>query len=59
MISVVACAGRHLLTFFQQFFSDKAITIEDIMRSKGELVRRGSISSGGDIEFWDEKENAA
>ena len=22
------------------------------MRSKGELVKRGSISDGGDVEFW-------
>lgn len=23
------------------------------MRDKGELVKRGSISDGGDVEFWD------
>ena len=25
------------------------------MRSKGELVRRGSITDGGDVEFWKPK----
>lgn len=25
------------------------------MRSNGELVRRGSITDGGDVEFWETK----
>lgn len=25
------------------------------MRDKGELVKRGSISQNGDIEFWDDE----
>lgn len=38
-----------------QIFSDKAITLEDIMEEQGELVRRGTIGSDGDVEFWDGK----
>lgn len=34
-----------------------SVTIEDMMREKGELVKRGSIAGNGDIEFWtDESE---
>lgn len=30
------------------------MTIEDLMRDKGELVKRGSINEDGEIEFWDQ-----
>lgn len=33
-------------------FGDKKVTIEDIMREKGQLVKRGSLGEDGDIEFW-------
>jgi len=29
------------------------------MRSNGELVRRGSITDGGDVEFWETKGKSA
>ncbi|KAL9093591.1 MAG: hypothetical protein Q9165_003986 [Trypethelium subeluteriae] len=35
-------------------FSDSSVTIEDLMKQKGELVRRGSISDDSDVEFWDD-----
>ena len=37
-----------------QVFSDKSVTIEDLMREKGSLVKRGSLSAEGDVEFWDD-----
>ena len=37
-----------------QIFSDKSVTIEDIMRENGEMVKRGMISANGDVEFWDD-----
>lgn len=30
------------------------MTLEDIMREKGELVRRGRVGVEGDVEFWDD-----
>lgn len=37
----------------QQIFSDKSITIEDLMKERGQIVKRGTLSEeGGDIEFW-------
>ncbi len=33
---------------------DKTTTIEDLMREKGQLVKKGSLSEDGDLEFWDD-----
>lgn len=30
------------------------MTIEDLMKEKGSLVKRGSLSAEGDVEFWDD-----
>jgi hypothetical protein len=38
-----------------QIFSDSSITIEDIMREKGEFIRKGSLSTDGDVEFYDDQ----
>ena len=42
----------------EQIFTDEATTIEDILREKGQSVRRGSVGEDGDVEFWDEEEIA-
>lgn len=35
-----------------------SVTIEELMRANGELVRRGSINEKGDVEFWrDDKDS--
>jgi protein import protein ZIM17 len=36
-------------------FGDRKITVEDLMREKGQLVKRGSLGEDGDIEFWPEE----
>jgi protein import protein ZIM17 len=33
---------------------DKAMTVEDLMREKGQLVKKGTLSEDGDLEFWDD-----
>lgn len=38
----------------QQIFGDQSLTIEDLMRQKGQLVKRGTLSGKGDVEFWDD-----
>lgn len=35
-------------------FSDTKTDIEEIMRRKGELVKKGTLGEGGDMEFWDD-----
>jgi len=35
-----------------QIFGDKHLTIEDLMREQGQLVKKGTLSEDGDVEFW-------
>lgn len=30
------------------------MTIEDLMKERGQLVKRGSLSEDGDLEFWED-----
>lgn len=30
------------------------MTIEDLMRERGQLVKRGTLSEDGDLEFWED-----
>lgn len=54
LITCPGCKNRHLISDHLKIFSDKPVTIEDLMREKGQLVRRGSLSTEGDVEFWDD-----
>ena len=40
--------------WLQQIFGEQSFTIEDLMRQKGQLVKRGSLGEKGDVEFWDD-----
>lgn len=35
-----------------QIFGDKSMTIEDIIREQGQLVKKGTLSEDGDFEIW-------
>ena len=37
-----------------QVFSDVSVTIEDLMKAKGELVKRGTITEDGHIELFED-----
>jgi len=54
LISCPGCKNRHLISDHLKIFSDKSVTIEDLMKEKGTLVKRGSLSADGDVEFWDD-----
>jgi hypothetical protein len=41
---------------FSQIFQDRDITIEDLMREKGQLVKKGSLSEDLELEFWEDTE---
>jgi len=30
------------------------VTIEDLMKERGEIVKKGTLSEDGDIEFWED-----
>ncbi|GME40790.1 Signal recognition particle [Neofusicoccum parvum] len=54
LISCPGCKNRHLISDHLKIFSDKSTTLEDIMREKGQLVKRGALSEDGDLELWDD-----
>ena len=37
-----------------RIFGDTAMTVEDLLREKGELVKKGTLGEEGDLEFWDD-----
>ena len=39
---------------WSQIFGNKSITIEDLMRENGNLVKKGVLGESGDVEFWDD-----
>lgn len=56
LITCPECRNRHVISDHLGIFGDRKITVEDLMREKGQLVKRGSLGEDGDIEFWvDEK----
>jgi len=44
-----------LISDHLKIFSDKNITLEDIMKEKGQLLRKGRLGTDGDIEFYDDQ----
>lgn len=50
------CKNRHVISDHLKIFSDKRVTIEDILKDKGELLKKGRLGAGadGDMEFWDD-----
>ncbi|KAI4282086.1 MAG: hypothetical protein L6R38_003200 [Xanthoria sp. 2 TBL-2021] len=55
LVTCPSCKNRHVISDHLKIFSDKRMTLEDILREKGELVKRGRVGPGGDVEFWDEE----
>ncbi|OJD37216.1 dnl zinc finger domain-containing protein [Diplodia corticola] len=54
LISCPGCKNRHLISDHLKIFADQSTTLEDIMRDKGQLVKRGHLSEDGDLELWDD-----
>lgn len=52
LITCPDCKARHVISDHLKIFADKSFTIEDLMRQKGNIVRRGSLE--GDVEIWDD-----
>nr|OQO18872.1 hypothetical protein B0A51_15053 [Rachicladosporium sp. CCFEE 5018] len=55
LVTCPGCKNRHLIADHMKIFSDKKVTLEDIMREKGEYITKGALGADGDIEFYDEK----
>ncbi|KAH8905192.1 zf-DNL-domain-containing protein [Coniochaeta sp. PMI_546] len=54
LIACPSCKNRHVISDHLKIFGDRKITIEDLMRERGQLVKRGTLGEDGDIEFWDD-----
>ena len=57
LITCPSCKNRHLISDHLKVFSDKSITLEDILKEKGQFLRKGRLGEDGDIEFYDEGSN--
>ncbi|KAL6832864.1 DNL zinc finger domain-containing protein [Trichoderma camerunense] len=55
LITCPSCRNRHVISDHLNIFGDRKITVEDLMREKGQLVKRGSLGEDGDVEFWPEE----
>ncbi|KAG9237510.1 DNL zinc finger protein [Amylocarpus encephaloides] len=54
LITCPECRNRHIISDHLKIFGDKNITIEDLMREKGQIVKKGTLSEDGDVEFWED-----
>ena len=54
LITCPECKNRHVISDHLGIFADQAFTVEDLMRQKGDLVKKGTLNGDGDIEFWDD-----
>jgi protein import protein ZIM17 len=58
LITCPSCRNRHVISDHLNIFGERKVTVEDLMREKGRLVKRGSLGEDGDIEFWPEEASA-
>ncbi|KAJ5038659.1 uncharacterized protein L3040_006339 [Drepanopeziza brunnea f. sp. 'multigermtubi'] len=52
LVTCPGCRNRHVVADHLNIFGDKHMTIEDLMREQGQLVKKGTLSDDGDLEFW-------
>lgn len=54
LISCPSCRNRHVISDHLRIFGDRAITVEDLMKERGQLVKKGTLGEDGDLEFWED-----
>ncbi|KAH9996120.1 DNL zinc finger-domain-containing protein [Xylariaceae sp. FL0662B] len=52
LITCPECRNRHIISDHLKIFGSREITVEDLVREKGQLVKKGTLGEDGDIEFW-------
>ncbi|PVH76599.1 zf-DNL-domain-containing protein [Cadophora sp. DSE1049] len=52
LITCPECRNRHVISDHLGIFGDRNLTIEDLMREQGQLVKKGTLSEDGNLEFW-------
>ncbi|KAK7908432.1 hypothetical protein PG985_015735 [Apiospora marii] len=54
LITCPSCRNRHIISDHLNIFGNRSITVEDLMRERGQLVKRGTLGEDGDVEFWED-----
>ncbi|KAL8366974.1 hypothetical protein RB595_009157 [Gaeumannomyces hyphopodioides] len=55
LITCPDCRNRHVISDHLGVFGDrKGVTVEDLMRDRGLLVKKGTLGEDGSIEFWED-----
>lgn len=58
LITCPSCRNRHIMSdhlgIFGTTSSGEGRTVEDILREKGRLVKKGTLGEDGDVEFWED-----
>lgn len=52
LVTCPQCKNRHVVSDHLGIFGDRKITIEDLMREKGRLVKKGRLTANEPLEFW-------
>lgn len=54
LITCPSCRNRHIISDNLNIFGNRKITVEDLMKERGQLVKRGTLGEDGDVEFWED-----
>lgn len=54
LISCPECRNRHVISDHLKIFGQNDRTIEDVLKQRGQLVKRGTLGEDGDVEFWED-----
>ncbi|RDW78042.1 hypothetical protein BP5796_05894 [Coleophoma crateriformis] len=52
LVTCPECRNRHVISDHLNIFGDRNLTIEDLMKEQGQIVKKGTLSEDGDVEFW-------
>ncbi|KAL5596989.1 hypothetical protein BROUX41_006339 [Berkeleyomyces rouxiae] len=55
LIACPNCTNRHVISDHLNVFGDRSVTVEQLMKEKGEKVRKGVLDANGDVEFIGEE----
>lgn len=54
LVACPGCRNRHVISDHLKIFGDRSITVEDLLRERGQLVKKGTLGEDSDIEFWED-----
>ncbi|KAJ4419097.1 hypothetical protein N0V85_001156 [Neurospora sp. IMI 360204] len=54
LISCPNCRNRHVISDHLKLFGDRRVTVEDLLKDKGMMVKKGTLGEDGDVEFWED-----